>query len=134
MLPVEQKFEYPRLVRRYKALFIDAVLLMVILITIMIMVQDSNMRTTIMVTSGLIILLTYEPVLTTYSRTVGQRIMKIRVGKLGNPTERIGLTNAFIRWSVKWFLGWLSFVTIHFNPERRAIHDIASSSVMTIEK
>jgi hypothetical protein len=31
---------------------------------------------------------------------------------------------------VKGFLGWLSFITINFNDEHRAIHDFASDSVM----
>lgn len=133
--PIEevQKYEYPRLVRRYKALLIDGLLLLTTLIIIMLLVQDSEMRTTIMVSSGFILSLTYEPMLTAYSQTIGQWMMRIRVGRYGDPLEKISLINAYIRWFTKGLLGWLSFVTIHFNPENRAIHDIASDSVMTIE-
>ena len=130
----EQKYEYPRLVRRYKALLIDGLLLLTTLIIIMLLVQDSEIRTTIMVSSGLILLLTYEPILTAYSKTIGQRMMRIRVGRHGRPLEKISLINAYIRWFTKGLLGWLSFITIHFNPENRAIHDLASDSVMTNEE
>jgi len=129
-----KEYHYPRLVKRYQAMFIDGMLLLATLIIIMIVSQDSEMRTTIMVSSGFILSFTYEPLLTTYSKTVGQRLMKIRVGRHNNPHERIGLLNAYIRWFTKGVLGWLSFVTINFNPEHRAIHDFASDSVMIIEK
>jgi uncharacterized RDD family membrane protein YckC len=97
---------------------------------IMVVVQDSDMRTPIMVSFALIILLTYEPFLTSYSRTVGQRLMRIRVGKNDDPTQKISLINAYIRWFIKGLLGWISFIAIHFNNERRAIHDLASDSIM----
>jgi uncharacterized RDD family membrane protein YckC len=129
-----QEYQYPRLIKRYKALLIDGLLLLFTLIAIMVIVQNSDLRTPIMVSSAFIILLTYEPFLTSYSKTVGQRLMKIRVGRHGNPLERINLLNAYIRWFIKGLLGWVSFITIHSNPERRAIHDIASDSVMINEE
>jgi uncharacterized RDD family membrane protein YckC len=131
---IGQEFQYPRLVKRYKALLIDVLLLLFTLIIIMIIVQDSDLRNTIMVSSAFVILLTYEPFLTSYSKTVGQRLMKIRVGRHRSPLERINLLNAYIRWFTKGLLGWASFITIYFNPERRAIHDIASDSVMINEE
>jgi predicted membrane protein len=126
----EDKNLYPSLVRRYKALFIDSMLILITLVTIMVLVQDSEFRTTVMVSAASIILLTYEPFLTSFSKTFGQRLMKIRVGKRENPSQRINLLNAYIRWFTKGLLGWISFVTIHFNRQRRAIHDIASDSVV----
>jgi len=125
---------YPRLVKRYQALLIDGLLILFTLIIIMVIVQDSDMRTPIMVSSALIILLTYEPFLTSYSKTVGQRLMRIRVGRYEDPGRRISLLNAYLRWFTKGLLGWISFITIHFNPERRAIHDLVSDSVMTNEE
>jgi uncharacterized RDD family membrane protein YckC len=133
-IAIHQEYLYPRLVRRYKALLIDGLLMLFVLIIIMIIVNDSEMRTTIMMTSALIISATYEPILTAYSRTIGQRLMRIRVGKHENPLEKINLLNAYIRCFTKGLLGWISFITINFNPEHRAIHDMASGSVMIDEK
>ena len=127
-------YRYPQLVNRYKALLIDAILIFAVLISIMMMVEGSTFRTPVMVLSATFLLLTYEPLLTTYSKTVGQRIMKIRVGRMHEPNKRITLLNAYVRWFVKGFLGWLSFITISFNSERRAIHDFASDSVMVQEQ
>lgn len=131
---ISQDHLYPRLVRRYKALLIDGLLIFFILIIIMLIVQDSDLRTPIMISSALIILLTYEPLMTSYSKTIGQRLMRIKVGRYRDPDKKISLLNAYIRWFIKGLLGWVSFLTIHFNPERRAIHDLASDSVMTIEE
>jgi uncharacterized RDD family membrane protein YckC len=132
--PIDRGYTYPTLATRYKALFIDAMLLLFVLIVIMLAVDGSSMRTPIMVSSAFVILLTYEPMLTTYSRTVGQRLMRIRVGRYADPTRKIGLVNAYIRWFAKGLLGWVSFVTIHFNQERRAIHDLASDSMVISEQ
>jgi len=60
--------------------------------------------------------------------------MKIKVGKHDNPGEKIGLLNAYIRWFTKSLLGWLSFITINFNQEHRAIHDFASDSVVVVDE
>lgn len=121
---------YPSLVRRYKALFIDGILIMITLVIIMMLTEDSPVRTYIMVSSALVLLLLYEPILTSYSKTVGQRLMKIKVGRYDQPEKRITLLNAYMRWFTKGLLGWASFITIHFNHERRAIHDLVSDSVM----
>lgn len=131
---INHENQYPRLVRRYKALLIDGLLIMFTLIIIMIIVEDIESRTPIMVSSAFIIILTYEPFLTSYSKTIGQRIMKIKIVKYENPQERISLVNAYLRWFTKGMLGWISFISIHSNPQRRAIHDFASDSIMINEE
>lgn len=131
---LNQDHQYPRLVQRYKALLIDGLLILFTLIIIMVVVQESEFRTPVMVSSALVLLLIYEPFLTSYSKTVGQRIMRIKVRSHRNTDKRITILNAYVRWFVKGLLGWISFVTIHFNPEHRAIHDLASDSVMINEE
>jgi uncharacterized RDD family membrane protein YckC len=74
--------------------------------------------------------LVYEPLLITYSATLGQYIIGIRVRSSRNPKKRINLLQAYIRIIVKFFLGWISFANINFNPKHRAIHDPAGSSVV----
>jgi uncharacterized RDD family membrane protein YckC len=123
-------FNYPRLIKRYKALLADVMLILAILTILMLLVQDNEYRPTIMVTAGLILIFCYEPVLTTYSGTIGQRIMKIKVRRHEQPDKRLSLINSYIRWFTKGLLGWLSFITINFNKEHRAIHDYASDSIM----
>jgi len=75
----------------------------------------------------------YEPIAMTMGCTLGNYLMKIRVKKSNDTSKKINLLQAVIRVIIKFLLGWVSFVTIGTNRERRAIHDFASGSVM-IEK
>lgn len=72
----------------------------------------------------------YEPLCMTLGATLGNYIKGIRVRKDGNTAKRINIFQALIRYPVKLSLGWLSFLTIHSNTKRRAIHDMVSGSVM----
>jgi uncharacterized RDD family membrane protein YckC len=123
-------YRYPSLLKRYKALFVDGLLLLILMISTMVLLGDNESRPFVMIGMWLTFILIYEPVLTTYSATIGQRLMGIRVRDYNDPTKRIRLGNAYIRVLVKDLLGWISFVTIHFNPEHRAIHDLACLSVV----
>lgn len=65
--------------------------------------------------------------------TLGNYLMKIKVRDNLNTIKRINLLQSYIRFVLKFLLGWVSFLTIHGNKQRRAIHDFAAGSVM-IEK
>ncbi|HTJ51939.1 MAG TPA: RDD family protein [Cyclobacteriaceae bacterium] len=123
-------YKYPLLLKRYQSVLIDGLLVFTILIVTMVIMDDSPSRQTVMVSLGVLLGLGYEPLFTCYSATIGQRIMGIRVRRIDNPNERINIFHAYIRLLVKLTLGWLSFLTINFNPHHRAIHDIAGSSVV----
>jgi len=125
-----EKYRYPLLVKRYQSVMIDFLLLFPIMIVTMVIMGESEARQTVMVSMGIAFALVYEPVLTTYAATLGQYIMGIRVRNAMDPQERINIFQAYIRVVVKVLLGWLSFITINFNPQHRAIHDIAGSSVV----
>lgn len=77
----------------------------------------------------------YDPIFTTTSRTLGQRLMNLRVVdhhalKFENRLNRINFFQALIRVIFKWLLGIVSFFTIHTNEDKRAIHDYISGSVV----
>ncbi|MEQ9288106.1 MAG: RDD family protein [Cyclobacteriaceae bacterium] len=122
--------DFPYLLDRYKAMLIDS-LLILIFITICVQVNTYlELSSTWVLIVYLILGFSYEPLLITYSSTIGQRIMKIRIRNIDNPKERLNLGQAYIRFFAKALLGWLSFITINFNKEKRAIHDLAASSVV----
>jgi len=123
-------YKYPTLLTRYKALLIDGLLLLAVLTLLMVLIDESEHRSTIMIATGLILFLGYEPLLTISSSTIGQRFMKIRVRSFGDPSRPISVWQSYFRFLVKGFLGWLSFLSINFNPQHRAIHDMAGNSVM----
>jgi uncharacterized RDD family membrane protein YckC len=124
------RFEYPLLLRRVQALFIDSMLLLFIMVMIMISTEGLSNAIAIRIASGVILSNLYEPFFTAYGNTLGQWIMSIRVRNVSDPSQRLTLFQSYKRFIVKGLLGWLSFVTIHFNREHRAIHDFAGSSVM----
>jgi uncharacterized RDD family membrane protein YckC len=62
--------------------------------------------------------------------TLGNYLMKIRVKRFADNKRKINLLQAYIRFVVKVLLGWISFLTINSNKERRAIHDFVAGSVM----
>lgn len=126
----EEVYAYPLLLRRYQSVMIDAAVLFSIMIITMVIMNESDARQTVMVSMGIIFALVYEPILTTYGATLGQYLLGIRVRDSTNPQQRINILQAYIRIVLKWSLGWLSFVTINFNPQHRAIHDMAASSVV----
>jgi uncharacterized RDD family membrane protein YckC len=75
----------------------------------------------------------YEPMATTLGGTAGNYLMNIRVRQNDNTGKKINLLQAFTRFIIKFLLGWISFLTIHTNNEKRALHDLATGTVV-IEK
>lgn len=77
-----------------------------------------------------VVVFCYEPILVTAGTTVGQFLLNLRVRKFSHPDQKLAFHLALLRTLVKIILGWLSFVTVTFNINRRAIHDFASGSIM----
>jgi uncharacterized RDD family membrane protein YckC len=77
-----------------------------------------------------VVVLLYEPILITSGSTIGQLFMNLRVRDFKHPDQKLSFHLAILRTIVKILLGWLSFVTVTFNVNRRAIHDFASGSIM----
>jgi len=80
----------------------------------------------------------YEPIFTSINRTVGQKIMGLRVRKFedfrkNKNKSNINIVNSIIRYIAKILLGWVSLLTIHSDNYGQAIHDKMGNSLMTIE-
>ena len=73
--------------------------------------------------------LLYEPLLTTYACTLGQAIMGIRV-RTQEGLQRVSLDQAYGRVTVKYLLGTISLLTIPARADRRAIHDLATNTIV----
>lgn len=122
---------YPLLLDRIQSIFIDLVFIIILTFfasSLLDKVQDPPDWIRIALFVGLWAL--YEPLAVTFGCTLGQYIKKLRVRSHADPTRRINVLQAFVRYILKTFLGWISFLTISSNPERRAIHDFVSGSVM----
>lgn len=108
---------------------IDALLIIATMVVAMLATGQNANQATIII--GLAVAWTfYEPIFSTYGGTLGQRLMRIRVRDYNRPFRPARLWQVYIRVWTKCLLGWLSFLTIHHNREHRAIHDIASSTIV----
>jgi len=81
-----------------------------------------------------IVFILYEPILITFGATVGQFILHIRVRRFNNPEKKVLFPLLVLRLLAKGLLGWLSFITVTFNADRRAIHDYLSGSIVIADK
>jgi uncharacterized RDD family membrane protein YckC len=123
--------KYPELSARIQSTFIDTlfiVMLMFIFSSILDRIQDPPEWLHIAMFVGIWVI--YEPVCTAFGCTIGNYLKGIRVRQATDDSKRINIFQALIRYAVKVLLGWLSFLTVHQNTERRAIHDLAVGSVM----
>ncbi|PWS27411.1 RDD family protein [Pedobacter yonginense] len=126
---MEQK--YPNLLQRLQSTFIDTLLIILLMVIFSnLLDRFENVPDWIRIALFISIFFAYEPLLLTFGCTLGNYVKGIRVRKYSNPTEKINIFQALVRYPFKAVLGWVSFLTIHTNEERRAIHDLVSGSVM----
>jgi uncharacterized RDD family membrane protein YckC len=122
---------YPPLSDRIQSAFIDTILIVVSMFVFAgILDKLENVPDWIRIVLFAGLFVAYEPLCMTLGFTLGNYVKKIRVRKNADTTKRINIFQAVIRYPVKLFLGWISFLTINSNPKRRAIHDLVSGTVM----
>lgn len=81
-----------------------------------------------------VLIFLYEPIMVSFSQTIGQRVMGIRVieqrTEESSKPKSIGILRSIIRYSVKLVLGIVSLLTINFDQQSRAIHDQLVRSIV----
>jgi uncharacterized RDD family membrane protein YckC len=139
-IPAEKiiKINKPSLLVRIKSSMIDGVFLVILMYIAFLILEGLKISSRTVRGICLVFIAFYEPIFTTHSRTLGQRIMKLRVrnfSKLVHDDKKfnINIFASILRFYAKLLLGWLSLITIHSNSYGRAIHDRVGSSVMTID-
>jgi uncharacterized RDD family membrane protein YckC len=122
---------YPTLADRVQSTFIDTIVIIILMFVFASVLERYKAAPDwirIALFFGLWAM--YEPIATTFGGTIGNHLKGIRVRQYSNPARRIHFFQAFVRYAVKIMLGWLSFLTIHSNPQKRAVHDMVVGSVM----
>lgn len=122
--------QYPSILERIKSTTIDTVII-IAFIFLMSEILDSfdNVPTYVRVMIFASVLL-YEPICTTFGATIGNDKMEIRVRSNSDHSRKINFLQAILRFTSKFLLGWLSFITIFSSNKSRTIHDYLSGSVM----
>jgi uncharacterized RDD family membrane protein YckC len=127
-------YEFPSLLKRSQALLIDALIIILVFFVASYLIEITGgapewLRGAILV----FMLFLYEPVMVSaLGGSLGHRAMRLRVKRIKNPDKNIIIFLAVIRFIIKGLLGWLSFVTVTKNKKMRAIHDMASGSIVIV--
>ncbi len=123
--------KYASLGDRVKSILIDTVFIVLAMFVFSSVLDNfDNPPVWLRIIMFLGIWLLYEPVCVAMGCTIGQYIMHIRVRKAKDTTKHVHIVLSYIRYIIKIFLGWLSFLSIAFNDQKQAIHDLAIESVM----
>jgi len=123
--------KYPQLVDRFQSTFIKTILIVISIFAFSSMSAEFKSIpdwVRIVLFTGLFFV--YEPVRMTFGCTLGNYHKNIRIRKFSYKSKRINFFQVIIRFLFEIFLGWISFLTIHNNPKRRAFHDLVSGSVV----
>lgn len=134
----EIKFNRPYLLTRIKSMLADSVVVIILMIIASIILNALQIESGLVRGITLLLILMYEPIMVTIDRTIGQRMMGLRVRnyeKLADDhaPQNINIFFSILRYLAKVLLGWLSLLTIHSNTYGQAIHDKVGNSVMTYE-
>lgn len=122
---------YPELADRVQSTFIDTLFLLGLsFVAASILDKYENVPDWVRIAIFVGLFLLYEPLFQTLGCTLGNYLKGIRVRKNTNTASRINFFQALIRYPIKVALGWISFLTLGADPKKRAIHDMASGSIM----
>jgi uncharacterized RDD family membrane protein YckC len=125
------ELRYPEMGERYRSIMVDAMVLVGLMFTATWIFDHwpdapGEMR----FFAFLVIFAGYEPVAISVGCTLGNYVMGIRVVRARDGSSRINIFHSYLRYAVKVVLGWLSFLTVGSDARRRALHDMASGSLM----
>ena len=122
---------YPDMKRRYTSSLIDVLVVLGVAVTIAgLLRSEEQLMASARALIIAVLVVNYEPILISKHRTIGQWLTGIRVRRLAAPEQRISLPLAYLRTLLKLLLGTLSFFSMGFNKERRALHDLATGSIV----
>ncbi|MFN0035328.1 MAG: RDD family protein [Saprospiraceae bacterium] len=127
---------YPSLTTRFKSILIDTTIVFIggAYLASVIFEKMGEVPNWWRVAALIGLFFVYEPVSQTLGCSLGNYVSGIRVRKASDETQRINILQAAVRFVLKLGLGWVSFLTIHSNPKRQAIHDTVAGTVMITVK
>lgn len=123
---------YPSLLKRVQALVIDFIILLVVFsVTSLLIGFFGDPPVAVRVIVFVFMFYLYEPLLISLTGgTIGHRLIKLRVCDYDNQQKNINIFKASFRFIIKGALGWISFIIVSFNTEKRSIHDFAGNSIV----
>lgn len=122
--------KYPSLLKRYLSNFIDRIVTYTLIGIFLFGFEGIAGDSLLLKLAALFLGMSYEPLVLAFNRrTIGQILTRIKVQQL-SLGRRLTLANSFARFWIRMLLGWATYITLHTNKERRALHDIVTDTVM----
>ena len=128
-------YELPTLTDRVKATLVDLVLILFLMGFVSeIFGLFEHVPDGVRITAMLLMIF-YDPLFTSTSCTLGQKIAGIRVRNfqrldVDNEEEKIGFLPAALRIGVKYILGGVTIISFFINKDKRMVQDFASGSIV----
>ena len=129
------KIEFASIFPRLKAAFIDAVVMGALMYgATEILSFFDVVPNYIRILIAVFIFVLYEPIFVSlFGQTVGHSRINLIVRQEEDIKKNISFFKALIRFTLKFFLGWLSLLTVPGSVKRQAIHDAVVKSVVIEE-
>ncbi len=128
------EYPYPSILRRYFATFLDGLFVLATIILFAYVFQFENeMMMRIRVSIVLFMFFVYEPLCTSLFCTIGQKLTGIRI-RTWSTQRKISIPKAYLRILAKLVMGLISFFTIPFSKDKRAIHDYVVGSIVICKR
>jgi uncharacterized RDD family membrane protein YckC len=129
---IEHNSNFPSLLRRCQANLIDRTITYAILGGLLCVVAEINNDSWPLKIAAILMAFSYEPLMVSFlRRTIGQWMTGITVVSL-TLDQKISLLNSYSRFGLGLILGWVSFLAIHSNKERRALNDLVTDTVLVM--
>ena len=123
--------QFPNLSDRIQSSFIDIIFVILLMFGLtMVFDKFQNVPDWIRASAFIGLFVIYEPLSITLGCTVGNFLKGIRVRRSSNPASKLSIFRSLIRFVIKIILGWYSFLTLISHPQKRAVHDLASGSLV----
>ena len=127
-----KNYTYAGITTRVKALITDVIIqIAVMFIVVYIFSLFDNIPNEIRIITFISIFFLYEPILISfYGGSVGHMLNDISVRQDKDTEKYVVFPIAVLRFLTKALFGWLSFITIIYNPKGKAIHDYVARTVV----
>ena len=126
---------YATLQSRIKAAVIDSILLIVLMYcTTEVLKYFDDVPSSVRMYLFILLFVLYEPILVSvFGFTAGHYYSDIKVKRANNSNKNVIFPLALLRFILKFFLGWLSLLTVTGTEKRQAIHDKVVNSVVIVD-
>lgn len=123
---------YANLIDRVKASIIDGLLLIICMYLFSgILSSFESVPNYVRMFLFVLLFLLYDPLFVSiFGGTIGHTYLNLAVKKEKDISQNINFLNALLRFFIKFFLGWLSLLTVTANDKKKAMHDKAAGSVV----